>query len=718
MDISAPENEELTEGEYLPDGEYAPEDMPDETGEYEEYAEAAEPETPRTESRRERREREEAEAKAKNSRAAKRAKRKAEEEAPPEDLPPLPCRRKAAEEEEEEPVRSSRRKAAESYDDDYEEDEAPRKKGGRIVPVIILGVLIVLIAGALLAGSIAVQKVNTIYPGVEIAGVDLSGMIRDEARDALLAVGHERYDRFTVTANLPLGNTLAMSSADAGMRFGADKAADAAWNYGRTAGLFGAMKEYAQCRYLGKCGFTYTDDVFEVTLDEAKMRSIIAEKAVDIDAQLLESSIVIGDDSITLVKGASGMTLDEEVVFTSFRDAFLTGENTEFTYESTPTADEEAFDFQALYDEIYSEVAEAEILYNHDIDTSDPAADDDGDTADTAADTTETADTADATGSAADTGGTDVSTVDFNGELYIVTQSSVGRTFDVEAAEKAWAEGSYGDTVTIPMTVTNPERTTEEINSMLFADKLSKNWTMVKLLNRDYCDEVRTSLSGSSDDRISNVKKACSLLDGLILIPGQTLSFNDTLGERTEANGWKPATAYANGEVRQEYGGGICQVSSTLYNAVLYANLEIVERECHQFQVGYLPWGMDATVSWGWPDFKFRNNAEYPIKIHAWVDDETNECCVQILGTDVNHQYVLMRFNNWEVFDETDTYHDADGNPLSVGMAAATWRMVFNDGDDYNTAAPVSEEYEAYSTYKYHTEDIEARNVPLSGGEG
>ena len=307
---------------------------------------------------------------------------------------------------------------------------------------------------------------------------------------------------------------------------------------------------------------------------------------------------------------------------------------------------------------------------------------------------------------------TDPSQIDFHGEPFIVTQSSVGRTFDVAEAEKAWAAASYGDTVTIPMTVTKPEHTTEEINDMLFRDALSKNWTLVRLWNRDYCNEVRTSLSGSSADRISNVKKACGLLDGLVLIPGQTLSFNDTLGERTEANGWKPATAYANGEVRQEYGGGICQVSSTLYNAVLYANLEIVERACHQFQVGYLPWGMDATVSWGWPDFKFRNDAEYPVKIHAWVDEETNECCVQILGTDVKHQYVLMQFNNWEVFDETGTYFDANGNPLSVGMAAATWRLVFNDGDDYNTATPISKEYEAYSTYNYHTEDIEARNVP------
>ena len=127
---------------------------------------------------------------------------------------------------------------------------------------------------------------------------------------------------------------------------------------------------------------------------------------------------------------------------------------------------------------------------------------------------------------------TDPSQIDFHGEPFIVTQSSVGRTFDVAEAEKAWAAASYGDTVTIPMTVTKPEHTTEEINDMLFRDALSKNWTLVRLWNRDYCNEVRTSLSGSSADRISNVKKACELLDGLVLIPGQTLSFNDTLGER------------------------------------------------------------------------------------------------------------------------------------------------------------------------------------------
>lgn len=657
-------------------------------------------------SRKARRERETEARREQNSRAAKRARRKAENETPPDDLPPLPVRSRRSTETEEEAPKKRRRRSSEAPIT----PDAPAPRGSWKLPVIIVCIVLLLLLALVVTGALLVHRIDTIYPGVSIEGIDLSGLTRNEARDTLLALGHERYDGYAVTADLPLGNTLAMSAADAGMRFSADAAADAAWSYGRGDGLFGALVKYIQCRYLGKCGFAYESDPFTVTLDETKMRNLVETKAADIDAQLLESSIVIGEDTITLLKGASGMTLDTESILASFRDAFLSGDTHSFVYESAPNTDE-TFDFQALYNDIYSEVAEAEILYNPDIETTGSSKDGDaGEEPEATPAPSDAPDTSDAPGSTPEP--TDVSQIDFNGEPFIVTQSSVGRTFDIAAAEAAWADAAYGDTVTIPMTVTKPEHSTEELNALLFRDELSKNWTMVRLWNRDYCNEVRTSLSGSSDNRISNVKKACELLDGMVLIPGQTFSFNDALGERTEENGWKPATAYANGEVRQEYGGGICQVSSTLYNAVLYANLEIVERACHQFQVGYLPWGMDATVSWGWPDLKFRNDAEYPIKIHAWVDDEENECCIQILGTDVDHQYVLMQFNNWEVFDETGTYYDASGNPLSVGMAAATWRLVFNDGDDYNTATPISKKYEAYSTYNYHTEDIQARHVP------
>ena len=298
-------------------------------------------------SRKERREREAAAERGKNSRAAKRARREAEDAAPPADLPPLPARARRAERDEPQSAPKKRfRRAGEAP----VTPDAPAPRGSWKLPVIIVCVILLLLLALVVTGALLVHRVDTIYPGVTLAGADLSGMTRNEARDELLALGHERYDAFSVTADLPLGNTLAMSSADAGMRFSADAAADAAWNYGRGDGLFGALVKYVQCRYLGKCGFVYEGEALEVTLDETKMRSIIEAKAVDINEQLLESSIVIGEDSITLLKGASGMTLDTDSVFSSFRGAFLSG-GTSFTYESAPNADE-TFDFQALYNNV------------------------------------------------------------------------------------------------------------------------------------------------------------------------------------------------------------------------------------------------------------------------------------------------------------------------------------------------------------------------------
>ena len=575
-------------------------------------------------------------------------------------------------------------------------------KGAIIVTLVIL----LLVAAAVLAlgwAAMQVSKIDTVYPGVETAGVDLSGMTYGQAAQALMFLGQEKYDGLEVTAQLPLDNTLTISAHDAHLSYSTGKMAMEAWNYGRNNGLLGNLAGYVQARYMGRNTFAPTETL-EVTLDEDAIRQIVADAAVDINEQLLTSGVEITDTEIRVTKGASGLTLDQETVVQQFKTALLNGDGSGFVYESVPQPDEQ-FDFQGLYDEIHSEVAEAQIYFATDYDENgqiipwEPWVTPDRDRHRREKPERVIPELPEG--------------FDFEGERYKITQSQVGVTFDVAAAEAAWAAASYGDTVTVPLTVTYPEMSTEDYENMLFADVLSKNWTMVKIYGRDYADECRTSLAGSTNNRISNVKKACGLLDGLILMPGEIFSYNEAIGQRNEADGWLPAPAYANGEVRQEAGGGICQVSSTLYNAVMYADLEIVERECHQFQVGYLPWGMDATVSWGWPDFKFRNNNEYPIMIHAWVDEETNQCCIQILGTDTEHIYVIIRFSYAERADTTGKYHDANGNALAVGVNAATWRRYYHDGEDFNTTNFFAEVYEFYSQYNYHKEDIEARNVPL-----
>ena len=574
--------------------------------------------------------------------------------------------------------------------------------------LIMVLVLALALAGGAVYLTYQINRTDTVYPGVSALGIDFSGMTRQQVTDALMAKGAERYQNLSVTASLPLNNTLTVTSGEAGMTWNGDRLAQEIWSYGRSGRTVEDSLTYIRSMYLHRTDFTPTADI-EVSLDESAVRAIVAKAADDINAQLLSSAVEVTDTEIRLLKGASSLVLDRDAVTDQVIRALVAGTGEPFTYESAPQTDD-SYDFGALHDEMYAEMVNARLVYAPEY-------------------AQEYAANANAQPTVITRPNGEPKTIkvvhpaltdpqpgdealDFQGQPFLVTESQVGVDFDVAEAERLWAAAGYGETVTVPITITEPELSTQQINDTLFADPLSKNWTMVKLWNRDYCNEVRTSLAGSSNNRIANVKKACDLIDGIMLMPGETFSYNPALGERTEENGWLPAPAYANGEVRQEAGGGICQVSSTLYNAALYANLEIVDRTCHQFQVGYLPWGMDATVSWGWPEFKFRNDQDYPIKIHAWVDEATNECCVQILGTDVDHVYVIMRFYNWEVFDTTDTYHDADGNSLAVGMQASTWREVYHDGEDWATTNPISDTYESFSSYIYHTEDIEARNVP------
>ena len=130
-----------------------------------------------------------------------------------------------------------------------------------------------------------------------------------------------------------------------------------------------------------------------------------------------------------------------------------------------------------------------------------------------------------------------------------------------------------------------------------------------------------TNYDSSNVNRDNNLVLAASKLNGTIVNPEEEFSYNKTIGKRTIENGFKEAKAYAGGEVVLDVGGGICQLSSTLYNSVLLANLEVTDRHNHYFKTSYVPEGQDATVSWGSLDFKFKNNRKYPIKIEAKVGE-------------------------------------------------------------------------------------------------
>lgn len=149
-----------------------------------------------------------------------------------------------------------------------------------------------------------------------------------------------------------------------------------------------------------------------------------------------------------------------------------------------------------------------------------------------------------------------------------------------------------------------------------------------------------TEFNSSNSSRSHNIKLASQSINGTILSPGAIFSFNSTLGKRTKDKGYKEAGVYLNGQVSEGLGGGICQVSTTLYNAVLLADLELVERNNHSLTVPYVPLSRDAAVSWGYQDFKFKNNTDHYIYIGARV--KGNVLTFDLFGTKSNKEVELI----------------------------------------------------------------------------
>lgn len=131
----------------------------------------------------------------------------------------------------------------------------------------------------------------------------------------------------------------------------------------------------------------------------------------------------------------------------------------------------------------------------------------------------------------------------------------------------------------------------------------------------DLLAEYETKFNEQQLNRSQNIKIATTKINGTVVLPGEIFSYNNTVGYRTETDGFKLAPMYIGGKLVDGIGGGVCQVSSTLYNAVLCANLEVIERKSHQFLPAYIEVGRDATVADGYIDFKFKNTRKYPIKI-------------------------------------------------------------------------------------------------------
>lgn len=273
-----------------------------------------------------------------------------------------------------------------------------------------------------------------------------------------------------------------------------------------------------------------------------------------------------------------------------------------------------------------------------------------------------------------------------NGNDVTVTDHVVGITIDKAKLSALVDEVNCGIGGSIDVLQVMPDVTKEQLEQSLFGTTLGA---------------FSSNYSSSSENRAYNVELAASKINGIVLADGAEFSYNSVVGNANAANGFKMATVFSNGKVTEGIGGGVCQISSTLYCAALRADLQITERHNHSLPIGYVPGGQDATVSYGSLDFKFKNNTGFPIKLVATC--QNRNVTVSVVGSAAAKKHVEVVSEKISTIAPTVTQKNDPSLPagqtkvISKGKAGSvymTYKRV------YDSAGALVSETKSRSAYK------------------
>lgn len=293
----------------------------------------------------------------------------------------------------------------------------------------------------------------------------------------------------------------------------------------------------------------------------------------------------------------------------------------------------------------------------------------------------------------------------------IKSKNSMLDHYDKETGKFVFSEGCSG-------TAVNQEKLSRDIVSAVKAEKydavidvelrkVSPELSMEEAKNLYKTLATFTTETTNNAKRNTNVRLAAEALNGTIVQPGEEFSFNAVVGQRTAEKGYQDAAAYNSGEVVQEIGGGVCQMSSTLYRVVFQSGMKITYRRSHTFEPNYVTPGQDAAISWGLPDFRFINESEGPIGIRASYADR--KATVSIFGIPVLEDGV-----KWDLYSEKTEDMDipepvyVEDNTLppgtekiekagSQGSRWVTYKVVTKDGKEVERTEDHSKTYKGHA---------------------
>ncbi|MDO4572778.1 MAG: VanW family protein [Clostridia bacterium] len=242
------------------------------------------------------------------------------------------------------------------------------------------------------------------------------------------------------------------------------------------------------------------------------------------------------------------------------------------------------------------------------------------------------------------------------------------------ALEAAVGAGDLSAEIEVPHSVVEPEITLASIQ---------ESQSLVAQFTTSFEDAPY-----NNSNRVYNIQKAAGLINGTVLQPGEEFDCNAVLGDRTQENGWKEAPGIRNGRYENEYGGGVCQVSSTLFNAVMMADLEITERTPHSWPMGYVDIGRDATISTGGKNFRFINSSDEPLYIFVYADEALMQLTASIYGKPLTDgMYIVISS------EKTGTLESAGEEIMLDESLPYNTREVMREARDGKTAVTYKEYY-------------------------
>ena len=414
----------------------------------------------------------------------------------------------------------------------------------RISTKLIIGIVLLIIILLFLSTIFAILNVNNsnVINGIYIENINLSNLSTEEVKKIV-------NEKVSIIEEIELRygefNVL-VKKDEIGLEIDTKKAINNAVNLGKTNNIL--VDNYS----ILKANLFNTKFGLDIKIDEEKLQETIRNLQAEIPEAIKEYSYDIKEENLIITNGKSGQKIIEKELKSRIIENIKVQFNGKTEIVEIPTKMENAkeINIEKIYNDVYKKAQDAYIVE----------------------------------------------------EPFKLYKQENGIDFAITIPEAKQILKDEKETYIIPLKITEPEISIEDLGEKLFKQTLSKYTTIYDAGNKN---------------RSHNIELAAKTINGTILMPGETFSYNGVLGNTNKEKGYKLGTAYVGGKVVESYGGGICQVSSTLYNSVLYANLEIVERYNHSYVVNYVPAGRDATVSYGGKDFKFKNTRSYPIKIVA-----------------------------------------------------------------------------------------------------